>query len=69
MARFNILGNFVPHISTIMRPVTELLKCDQTWVWGSMQHAAFELAKELLTQSPTLAYYATNKTVVSANAS
>ena len=61
---------FVPHLSTVMKPVTELLKSDRAWVWGLVQQVTFDAAKELLTQSPTLAFYNANKkTIVSADAS
>ena len=48
---FQFLGKFVPHFSTVMKPVTELLKSDRAWVWGSVQQAAFDAAKELRAQS------------------
>ena len=67
---FQYLGKFVPHLSTVIKPVTELLKRDPALVWGSVQQAACDAAKELLTQSQTLAYYdASKKTVVGADVS
>ena len=31
---FNYVAKFVPHLSTVMKPMTDLLKADAAWVWG-----------------------------------
>ncbi|XP_033728239.1 uncharacterized protein K02A2.6-like [Pecten maximus] len=66
----NYLGRFLPDLSTIMKPMTDLLKSDQVWNWTAMQQKAFDDLKEKLTDTPVLAFYdATKSMVVSADAS
>jgi len=54
---FQYLAKFVYNISSVMKPVTDLLKCDVVWSWDKAQQASFDKAKKLLTTTPTLSYY------------
>ena len=70
MGLVNYLGKFVPNLSVIMKPVTDLLKKEMEWVWEAPQQKAFDEVKRLLSEAPTLAYYKTDRhTIVSADAS
>lgn len=67
---FQYVGKFIPNLSTVMKPVTDLLKDDVSWYWGPAQQEAFETAKRLVCTAPTLVYYEPDKPlVVSADAS
>ena len=66
----NYLGKYLPHLSTILRPLNELLSKDTTWMWGPPQRTAFNKVKELLIKPPVLAYFDPKKpTVVEADSS
>lgn len=66
----NYVGKFLPGLSTVMHPLTNLLKKETAWVWGEPQEQAFNKAKAMLVAAPALCYYDANKlTVVSADAS
>lgn len=66
----NYVGKFLPGLSTVLHPLTCLLRKDTAWVWGKPQEQAFSKAKAMLTAAPALCYYNANKpTVVSADAS
>jgi hypothetical protein len=66
---FQYLAKFVYDMSSVMKPMTDLLKSDVVWSWDKAQQAAFDKTKELLTTTPTLSYYdSTKPTVVSADA-
>ena len=66
----NYVGRFLPDLSTILHPITDLLKRENDWVWSEAQERAFETVKAMLVSAPALAYYKANrKTVVSADAS
>jgi hypothetical protein len=66
----NYLGRFVPNLADVLHPLHELLRKDSVWVWGSPQQQVFTKVKQLLTTSPTLAYYQPDlPTVVCSDAS
>ena len=70
LGMINFLGRFLPHLSEVLKPVTELLEKDKAWTWGEPQRLAMGRAKDLLTSAPTLVHYDLSKpTVVSADAS
>ena len=46
MGMINYLGRFLPDLSTIMRPIMDLLKSDTAWYWSPDQDYAFTKVKE-----------------------
>jgi len=48
---------FLPHLSTCLAPLYQLLRNDVIWQWTSEQEAAFRKSKELLISSPLLVHY------------
>ena len=67
---FFFLGRHLKGLSTVPRPISQLLEKDTAWYWGPQQQKAFETVKEMLTTAPTLAIYNPEKpTVVSSDAS
>ena len=70
LGMINFLGRFIPHLSTTLHPVTQLLENNRDWVWGPDQVKALQQVKESFSIAPTLAYFdLTKDTVVSADAS
>ena len=70
LGMFQYLAKFVFDMSSVMKPMTDLLKSDVVWSWDKAQQALFDKTKELLTTTPTLSYYdSTKPTVVSVDAS
>ena len=63
LGMMNYLGSYVPNLSSIVRPLNDLLKKDTTWTWGQPQKQAFNNVKYLLITTPTLSYYDKNKPV------
>ena len=60
----NYLGQYVANLSTIMKPMTDLLKGDAAWFWGPEQERAFDKVKEKITSVPVLVYYDQSKPIV-----
>jgi transposase InsO family protein len=64
------LGQYLPNLSTVMKPLNDLLRNDSAWIWDSEQERAFNTVKKMVSEAPCLAYYDLNrKTVISADAS
>ena len=59
----NYLAKFIPNMSTITKPIRELLKDDVEFQWGEAQEKAFQEVKDILTNAPVLAYYDVKKPV------
>ena len=57
----NYLSRFVPKLSDVMRPISDLTRPDVEWTWDSVHDKAFEEIKRLLTQAPVLAYFDSTK--------
>ena len=67
---FNYMQKFAPGLATTLKPVTDLLKHDTEWLWGSAQIDAFDKAKKALAGSTALGFYRTDReTIVSADSS
>ena len=65
----NQMGKFSPNLAEKTKPLRELLKEDNAWLWGPPQREAFEEVKKVMTTAPVLALFdPTHDTVVSADA-
>ena len=53
----NYLGTYIPHLSTVIKPLNDLLCKDTVWRWDSTQEKTFSEVKQLLTDAPILHYY------------
>ena len=64
------VSKFADHLASKTKPLRELLKKKNTWVWGQPQDQAFTEIKEALTTAPILALYEPyRETKVNADAS
>ena len=50
-------SRFMPHHSTILAPLHNLLKKDTPWKWSKVEEDSFVAAKELILNSQTLVHY------------
>ncbi|KAF8750875.1 hypothetical protein RHS01_08951 [Rhizoctonia solani] len=50
----NYLRRFIPNFSLVARPLHNLTKKETPWSWGSLEEAAFQELKSLVTRSPVL---------------
>lgn len=67
---FNYLSKFISGLSSMLKPLTDLLKADSVWQWTQVQQRAFDSAKFAISSPHHLAYYDPAKpTRVSADAS
>ena len=70
LGMFNYLSKFLPNLSSVMKPMSSLLKADAHWAWGPSQQQALKKAKQLVSEAATLTYFDPQKaTTVSADAS
>ena len=53
----NFLGKFMRNLSTVIAPLTRLLKKEVSWNWSSAQQEAFQKLKDRLTSAPVLRMY------------
>lgn len=53
----NYVGKFLPGLSTMLHPLTGLLRKGTAWVWDEPQEQAFRKAKATLAAAPALCYY------------
>ena len=53
----NQLGKFSSDLSTVTKPLRDLLQKSNQWVWGPSQQQAFDLVKRDLSSTPVLALY------------
>ena len=66
----NYLSRFTPNLASTLKPITDLLKKDVVWNWGTPQQIAFHEAKKLVSSLPSLSFYQLGeKVIVSADAS
>ena len=66
----NFYRRFIQGYSSVVNPMTKLLRKDTTWLWGPDQASAFKALKTAFTTAPVLAYYDySKKTVVETDAS
>lgn len=48
---------FVKNYAVISKPITDLMRKDLKFIWGSEQQEAFEQMKNILSSKPVLAMY------------
>ena len=60
----NYLAKFIPNMSTITKPMRDLLKIDVIFHWEADQKEAFKSIKQLLSTEPVLAFYNVNKPIL-----
>ncbi len=51
------LSKFLPHLSSVTKPLRELTQKDVEWVWGPAQQGALDSLKKAVTNTPVLKYY------------
>ena len=64
LGRVNYLAKFIPSMSTITKPIRDLLKPDVLFSWDTEQTKAFTSIKEILSTEPVLAFYNVKKPVL-----
>jgi hypothetical protein len=70
LGMIHYIGMYLPGLADVNKPFNNLLESDATWMWSAVQEDAFRKVKQLITESPVLAFYdMTKPTIVSADAS
>ncbi|XP_063060460.1 uncharacterized protein K02A2.6-like [Engraulis encrasicolus] len=57
LGMLNYYGRFIPDLSTVLKPLNELLNKEKKWQWTSACVAAFQKAKALLVSQEVLTHY------------
>ena len=60
----NYMARFLPDLSSVIEPISRLVKEDVPWHWETEQAEAFERIKLLISGSPVLTYYDAKKELV-----
>ncbi|XP_011145827.2 uncharacterized protein K02A2.6-like [Harpegnathos saltator] len=60
----NYVSKYLPNKSYTLEPLNSLLKDDTPFEWRDSQQRAFDQIKNLLTKTPTLAYYDYSKNII-----
>ncbi len=47
------LGQFLPNLSDMVKPLNDLLKCEAVWTYGAAQGDASNKVKQLISTAPT----------------
>ena len=50
----NYLGRFIPDLTSVISPMTDLLKSEYAWLWENAQADAFSRVEQLLTSAPVM---------------
>ena len=50
-------GKFIPHLSSLLHPLNQLLKANTKWSWSDSCEQAFQEAKQKLASAPVLVHY------------
>ena len=53
----NYYTRYLPNLSTVIKPLIELLEKNPKWVWSDACQSAFENFKTLITSEPVLTHY------------
>ena len=53
----NYYGKFIPDLATMLHPLHQLLRADQTWAWSKACEKSFQEAKQSFTHAPILVHY------------
>ena len=53
----NFYGKFLPHLSTVLSPLNNLLRKNVVFRWGEQQNQAFKKVKEMLLSADLLVHY------------
>jgi hypothetical protein len=63
------VAKLVPGFSQVAAPLRELMREDTAWLWTCFQETALKKLKEMIMETPVLAYYSQNApTIISADA-
>ena len=60
----NYLTKSIPNMSTVTKPIRDVLKADISFHWDTEQKEAFASIKKILSTEPTLAFYNVKKPVL-----
>ncbi|GFR95320.1 LOW QUALITY PROTEIN: Pol polyprotein [Elysia marginata] len=70
LGMFNYMAKFVPQMSSILQPMSALLRKETSFLWGPEQQTAFDSAKGKISAASFMSFFDINKpTIVSADAS
>ena len=64
LGTINYLAKFISSMSTITKPIRDLLKSEVIFEWREPQEKAFHRVKEVLSKQPVLTYFDVTKPVI-----